>query len=119
MTSETLQKRITPEQIEALRTRKVTNRALAKELGVTEFHLSRTFPGHRIGKIPGPVAAAKREKRQLRLIRDDYRLMLAMKVKARQITVEQAAKTAHCSVRTMYRHLAKAEKSRLPPMNVA
>lgn len=116
MTAETLKNRITAEQIEALRTRQITNRSLAKQLGVTEFHLSRTFPGHKIGKIAGPVASAKREKKQLRLIRDDFRAVLAMKVKNRQLSVEDAAKTAHCSVRTMYRHVAKLETRRVAPI---
>ena len=110
----TLRERITPAQIDDLRQRRVTGRALAAELGVTEFHLSRTFPGRLIGKIPGPVASAKREKRQLRAVRDLFRDTLALKIKGGFLTVQRASETAHCSTRTMYRHLEKLGDQALP-----
>lgn len=102
----TLKADVTTEDIEALRNREVTVRALAKKYGVTEFHFSRTFAGSKINKIPGRVVTHRKEKQHLRLIRNSFRDNLALQVKAGRLPVKEAANRAHCSLRTMYRHVA-------------
>ena len=102
----TLRQRITPEQIEALRLRKITTRALAKVLNVTEGHLSRTFPG----KIPSPKRTAAQEKLVLRNARNAHRDALALKIIEGTLTVTEAANMAYCCTRTMFRHLAYVRK---------
>jgi len=100
----TLRTRITVAQLEDLRTRKITTRDLAKKLGVSECHLSRTYPGHKINKEP---PQPKQPKKVLREIRNKFRITLAELVKQGTISAEEAAKRANCSSRTIYRHLAK------------
>lgn len=103
MDKKTLRQRITAAQLDDLRNRRVTTRALAKELGVTEGHLSRVFPG----KIPSQAKTVMQEKARLRKIRDDYRQSLAKQVVDGQLTVSQAAAQAYCHERTMFRHLKR------------
>ena len=106
---------ITLKQIEDLRTRAITGRALAKQLGCTEDWLSRNYAGHKIGKVPGLTINRSQEKRALRAVRDEFRYSLALRVKARTLTIAEMAKLAHCTVRTAYRKLATLTKEdRLP-----
>ena len=103
----TLAERVTSEQLRALRNREITNRALARELGVTEHYLSKVFPGHKINKIPGKQATHKSEKKQLRSVRDEFRTILIKRVLSQEISVNDAARIAHCHSRTIYRKLNK------------
>lgn len=109
MASMSLKTRVTTQDLEALRNREVTGRALAQKYGVTEFYFSHVFAGSKIGKIPGLLSTRKREKRQLRLIRNSFRDNLALQVSAGRLTAKEASKRAHCSLRTMYRHIASVK----------
>ena len=94
--------RVTPEQLDDLRNRRITTRALAVTLGVSENHLSKVFPG----KIPGPAAESLREKRRLKAIRKEFRDRLALDVLFNRLTIRKAASQANCTERNMYRHVA-------------
>ena len=98
----TLRERITAQQREDLYNRRITTRELASQLGVSETHLSRTFPG----KIPGQAQATRKEKRVLLAARNEFRDKLAEDVIAGRLDRKKAALTANCSERTMWRHIA-------------
>mgnify|MGYP000965452289 CR=1 FL=1 len=98
----TLRERITAQQREDLYNRRITTREMASQLGVSETHLSRTFPG----KIPGQAQATRKEKRILLAVRNEFRDKLAAEVIAGRLDRRKAARTANCSERTMWRHIA-------------
>lgn len=98
----TLRERITAQQREDLYNRRITTREMASQLGVSETHLSRTFPG----KIPGQAQATRKEKRILLAVRNEFRDKLAAEVLAGRLDRRKAALTANCSERTMWRHIA-------------
>lgn len=116
MASMSLKNRVTTEDLEALRNREVTGRALAQKYGVTEFYFSHVFSGSKIGKIPGLLSTRKREKRQLRLVRNSFRDNLALQVSAGRLSAKEASKRAHCSLRTMYRHISAVKSERSQPL---
>ena len=82
--------------LEELRTRKVTNRAVAARLGVSEEHVSRVLKELGIVKIPG--GQERRAAKELAAERYRYR-----KEVAKTLSPRLAARAARCSVRTIYR----------------
>ncbi len=105
-----LTERVTPQMRDDLFHRRITTRALAAQLGVSENRISRLFPG----KIPGPVAQALRDKRKLKDMRHEFRCRLALDVIARRLTVRKASEQAHCTERSMYRYVAEM-RAKAPP----
>jgi IS30 family transposase len=77
-----------------LKARKITNRAVAKLLGVREQSISRILQG--IEKAP----TAKHQK-----IDKQLRTTKAAEARAGLITISQAASAASCSTRTIYRYM--------------
>lgn len=100
-----LASRITEEQKLALYNRRITTRALAKELGVHEQYLSYKFP-HKI-----PILS----KTLLVQARKEYKLSIAKRVLANELTVKKAAVLAHVSYNTMTRFVAKARQLQRQP----
>lgn len=96
--------RITHDQKRALYERVITTRNLAKELGVTEVHLSYLFPGK--------VTVWKKFKQELTATRLQYRRVVAEKVVAGEFTIIQAADAARTSSRTMARMVQTVRRER-------
>lgn len=93
--------KITKRDLERLAKRKITKRALADQLGISEgylYHLTPPLP-------PGPVRNKRLAQSALAQSRRNYRLRLAKLVRRGTRSIESAAKEARCSVRTMYRYL--------------
>lgn len=91
-----------PPYLARLVSREMTNRAVARELGVTEHHLCRTLKQMGVVKEPaqdrsnaGKLLDARRELRT-RLANDP------------DLSLAQAASRANCSIRTIYRYKVKA-----------
>lgn len=93
-----LRKRLLP-HLEAIRTRQVTNRDLAKKLQVSEGYLSHVLAG--MGVKRDPVTTRKQAK-DLVHARRAFRLQAAQ-----TLGVKKAASVAQCSERTIYRILKK------------
>lgn len=89
-----------------LRERKVTNKAAAEALGVSEFYLSRTVARLQ-PKKPGETPKQRNARSKLFKARTDTRATLAKMVNKGELTLAQACKRANCSERTMYRWCAK------------
>lgn len=81
--------------LDDLKHRRVTNRAVAAQLRVSEEHVSRTLKELGLVKDPAQSRAAAKE---LVKARYEYRQSVA-----KTLTPKQAAKAARCSVRTIYR----------------
>jgi hypothetical protein len=108
----TLRNRITPQQLEALRERRITGRQLAKDLGVSECWLSRNYSAKVINKVPfGPVADAKRQKKELAKIRKAHLNALAARVVKRELSIDEAAKAGFCAVRTIWRYVEQVKNA--------
>lgn len=103
----TLREKITPQQIDDLRNRRVSGRTLAAILGVGEEWLSRNYSTKKINKIPGPVNAAVIEKRLLAAVRREFRNSIAKDVINGKKNIDDAARQACCTQRTMYRHVKR------------
>lgn len=103
-----LASRITEAQKEALYNRRITTKALAKELGCSMQHLSSRFPG----KIPGIDRSAKTV---LVLARKEYKIELGKEILQGKYTIAQAAVQACVSYNTMQRYLQKS-KERYPEL---
>lgn len=101
----TLREKVTPQQLDDLYNRRITGRALAAELGVTENWLSRNFSG----KVPGLVRTARAQKKELFAARTAYRDSLARRIRAGEMTRSDACAIAHCSERTMSRHISRVK----------
>lgn len=82
---------------------KVTARALAKQLGVSETHFSRTMKD--IG-FKRPHKPSRAERRALRAARTEHR-----EHTARTLPVPQAAAAANCHPRTIVRLLARLKET--------
>ena len=87
--------RMSKEQYSDLFNRRVTVRALAKDLGVTENYLSHAVPER----------APKRNPKLLRVTRRLFQEQLAREALEGKHTVYAAAEIAHVSERTMYRRI--------------
>lgn len=106
----TLVERLNMKLLEQLRTRRVTNRAAAEALGVSEIYLSRTLSELGATKVQGATTKHREARAKLDKARSQMRTVLAKKVNRQEMTIEQAAKDANCSVRTMFRWCAKYTK---------
>lgn len=84
--------------LEDLRTREITVKALATQLGVGYTYLSRLL--HQLGHRPEP--GQRQKDRLLRQARKEYREQLA-----RTESIDKAAQLAYCHPRTIRRILAK------------
>lgn len=89
-----------------LRTRKITNAQAADELGVSESYLSRTVAAIQ-EKEPGETTAQRAANSELAKTRRVFRTKLAKEVLRRRKTIEDAAKEADCSIRTMFRYVER------------
>lgn len=105
-TGETVDKRLKPKILADLRVRKVTNKAVAEKLGVSETYVSRKVAALQT-KERGKVALEREAKAKLYKVRAQVRDMLAKKVNKNQMTVALAAAEAGCTIRTMFRYCAK------------
>jgi AraC-like DNA-binding protein len=94
---------ITKKQIDDLYHRRITTTALAKELGVSIGHLSRTY---REKCTPSTHKSRSLEKKILRQTRKDYHLELARQILANKLSVQEAAQQARTPTRTIYRAMA-------------
>jgi|GEM_PF-4670775 AraC-like DNA-binding protein len=94
-----LKDRLTPAMRDDLYNRRVTTKALAKQLGVSETHLSRVCPG----KIPGQKRQYKTDLIESRKL---YREELALEVTCGRLDRKKAIQLAGCSERTFWRHIA-------------
>lgn len=96
--------KLTKKQLHDLESRRITKRALAATLNVSESYLSRKTP-----PLPkGATRAAREAASQLAALRRQHREKLALRVKKGQLKLETAARRANCSVRTLYRYLQNA-----------
>lgn len=84
--------------------RKISRSEAAKKLGgISERQVNRLFKCVELERVESP-SHKKRSKAVKRRLAKEYAARL---VKRKEITVEQAAARAGCSVRTIYRYLAK------------
>lgn len=82
--------------LEALRERRLTNRAVAKLLDVSEEHVSRVLKQLKLQKDPVPDP---KKRKALLQTRAELRSTLA-----NSMSITEAAKAANCSTRTIYRY---------------
>lgn len=94
---------LTKKQLAALATRKITKRALAAKLGVSETYLVRCTPA----LPPGKTQLERKARSAIYEARREFRTKMARQVMSRRRSLESAAKEANCSTRTMYRYLCK------------
>lgn len=103
-TRKSLIERITPEHLAAYNDRSLSTRQIAEIYGLTPEYVVRTLPKREIRNKQADILASQR---RLRAVRMEFRDSLARQVVAKTITVEEAAKKAHCTVRNLYRHVKK------------
>lgn len=94
-----------PDLLEKLRTRQMTNREAAAQLGYDEFYLGRVLKQIGIGKKEGEIRAKRRALSRKATTRKQFRTELAKQVLANKLSLDKAAETARCSTRTMYRYV--------------
>lgn len=97
----TLADKIKP-YLDQLRDRELTNRAVAKLLGVSEEHVCRVLKRLKFVKNPPPD---RQQASQLYRARQEYRRHVAT-----TLSITDAARAAGCSVRTIYRLRHVAQK---------
>lgn len=100
--------RISKRNLRLLRENRATNAEIAEIYGVSPGYLSKVVNLLQ-KREPGKVVAYRSAQAKLFAARRQLREDLARKVvrKTRPITVEEAAAQANCSIRTMFRHVAK------------
>lgn len=81
--------------------REVTNRAVARELKVSEAHLCRVLKALGVEKEPAP------DRSNAGKLLDARRELRTKLANDPNLTLAQAARQANCSVRTIYRYKAK------------
>lgn len=81
--------------LQKLISRGITGRVVAKELGISEEHLSRTLKGMGIAREP----AQKRKQKEATSKRREQ-----IEALAKTMPAAEAAKQANCSIRTIYRY---------------
>ena len=112
--------RITPEHLADYLSRRLSSAQIARIYSVRPACVNRTLP-----KRPPRDKVNPKEKALLRSARNDYRNRLALGVISGLHTAEDAAETAHCSIRTMYRHMSKVRSAQVtqiaayPPLLLA
>lgn len=84
--------------LDDLRTRKVTNKALATQLGYSPEHISRVLKALNLQKDPHPTSI-RQSNHQLFAERRAFRVEAA-----KTLPPKQAARQAKCSLRTIYRY---------------
>jgi|EndMetStandDraft_7_1072992.scaffolds.fasta_scaffold197306_2 hypothetical protein len=94
---------LTKKQLKDLAARKITKRALAAQLGVSETYLVRCTPA----LPPGKTQIQRRANSVFYEARREFRTKMAKQVMSRRRSLESAAKEANCSTRTMYRYICK------------
>lgn len=104
-----LAERIDPAHLEAYHNRSLSTKELAKLYGLTSAYVVRTLPKRPIKNKKVDIFEGQRH---LRALRKEFRDGLAAKVIDKQMTVEEAAKTAHCTVRNLYRHIKAVREAR-------
>lgn len=94
-----------PDLLEKLRTRQLTNREVAAQLGYDEFYLGRVLIQIGVGKKEGEVRAKRKALSRKATTRKQFRTELAKQIVSNTLTLEKAAELARCSTRTMYRYV--------------
>ena len=107
----TLSQRITETQLAELQARKITTTKLAKELGTSLTHLSRTLSAAGFTKDPSVQVEDRKQASKDYGKRHANRLKLAQQVLENKIPVELACCEARCSPRTMYRYMKHKKES--------
>jgi AraC-like DNA-binding protein len=103
-----LRERLTPQMIDDLKHRRVTDAQLAEQLGVNEKYLNYVFNSVlKQRRIRGKVSEKRENERKLVLARRQMRIKQAKKVLNGRISLEKAAKDANCSTRTMRRYVER------------
>lgn len=103
-----LRERLTPEMIDDLKNRRVTDVQLAKQLDVNPNYLNYVFNSViKEKRIRGPVSEKREKERDLVESRRQMRIKQAKRVINGRISLEKAANLANCSVRTMRRYVEK------------
>lgn len=97
--------KIAKKYLDLLQKRKLTKRALALHLNVSESYLCRITDA----LPPGKVRAERNARSALAAARRQHRIKLAKRVQAGTLRLETAAAKANCSERTMYRYLCRLE----------
>lgn len=98
-------KRVTPEHLQDYLDRRLSAKDLACLYETKPQYVRKALP-------PRPKRAEDRLKKpELVRARREYRGLLAGKVDKGELTIEEAAKQAFCTVRTMYRYLSKARNA--------
>jgi AraC-like DNA-binding protein len=106
---ETLRDRLKP-LIPAIVRRELTNRDVARKLGVSEGHICRLLKKMDVQRQPPPSREGKRsrpEEMELLEAREALRREVAARTRATddtRLSVAEAARQAHCSERTIYRY---------------
>lgn len=99
-----------PEILGKLINRTLTNKDLAAQLGYSTVYVSQTLKAMGLKKIKGEVADKRNKRSRLKQCRTEYRLEVARDVISKRITIEQAAKIAKCTERTIYRYVDKLQE---------
>lgn len=91
----------------ALAHRKITKRQLAVDLGISYSYMVRITD-----KLPpGEVSLQRRRTKELFAVRKGYRMAQAARVIQGEMSLEAAAKLAHCTERTIYRYICKLKST--------
>lgn len=99
-----LRERLTPDLLERLRTRQMTNKEAAALLNVNASYLSFVF-NQLDSRNPGEVSVNRLWLKKLMAARRDVKLREAKFVIDGHKSLQQAAKKARCSERTMRRYI--------------
>jgi len=98
-----------PEIIVRLMTWEMTYEQAAQVLDVSVDHLTHTVIELVGRRKPAPAHQKRKLNSQLASTRKDYRKMLAFQVLNGSLTIENAAKQAKCTERTIYRYIERIE----------
>lgn len=97
-------KRISAMDLRDYVNRRLTTKDIANMYGVSPVYVTRVLPKR-------AYSNQKVYKAQLRATREEYRNGLAQQVIDKKMAVEEAARCAGCSVRTMFRHISKVRSN--------
>ncbi len=112
--SKCLVARISPAHLTDYLERRLTSNQIARLYSVKPACVNRTLPKRAPRDKVNP-----REKAALRTARNEYRDRLAQGIINGTHTAEEASETAHCSIRTMYRHLSRVKRAQVISLTAA
>ncbi len=88
----------------------ISRASAAARLEISERHVNRLMKEHGVARPPSEAAQLRAGRRLLAQARRVLRAQEVAAVLEGRRTLEQAARAGKCSVRTMYRWVAKAKK---------